>query len=60
MAAFQITNGELVKYTGRAAEVIVPEGVTHLRRAFKNRGDVTRVVLPDSVTSIGESDESFG
>lgn len=50
---FVIENGILVAYTGSAAAVTVPAGVTAIgRRAFFENKTVRRVVLPEGVTEI--------
>ena len=50
---FRIENGVLVKYTGRDAHVVIPEGVTIIGdSAFYNNEDILGVEIPNSVTSI--------
>ncbi len=45
---FQITNGKLIKYTGSAESVIVPDGVLTIV-AFAFPETVKSVVVPESV-----------
>ena len=51
---FQIRAGELIKYTGAAGNVLIPNGVTAVRQeAFKNCTILYSVKIPDGVASIG-------
>ena len=51
---FEIQDGVLVKYTGTASEVSVPDGVTKIGdSAFEGNSTLTAVTFPDSVTEIG-------
>lgn len=52
---FSIRDGVLVKYNGRAEKVVIPNGVTHIKGAFKDCTCVKSVVLPESVTNIGNA-----
>ena len=48
--------GILTKYKGKAKVVTVPDGVVRIgSRAFDNNHRVEKVILPDTVTSIGRS-----
>jgi len=52
-----LKNGDkvLAKYTGTAATVVIPDGVVEIAAfAFRNNGYVQKVVIPKSVTRIGE------
>lgn len=52
---FDIQDGVLVKYTGKSARVVIPEGVTSIgERAFSLCG-IKEVTIPGSVESIGNS-----
>ena len=56
---FVIEDGVLTKYTGTAAEVVIPDGVTSIGfMAFWENQTITSVTIPGSVTSIG--DYAFG
>lgn len=57
---FIIEDGILVKYTGTATNVIVPEGVTQIGgrgyaedNGFIENHNITSITLPDSLTTIG-------
>ena len=51
---FEISGDVLVKYSGDAAEVTVPDGIKKIgNRAFENCA-VQKVTIPGSVTEIGE------
>ncbi|MBR5948727.1 MAG: leucine-rich repeat protein [Clostridia bacterium] len=53
-ADFVICAGELVKYTGAATDVVIPETVTVINTdAFYGCIGLTSVVIPDSVQEIG-------
>ena len=53
---FEITNGELKKYTGAGGDVVIPDLVTSIgSRAFAGLKSLTSVTIPASVTSIGDS-----
>lgn len=57
---FQIENKMVKKYFGNELNVIIPEGVTSIRRsAFCNCSSLTSVTIPTGVTSI-ESCAFFG
>ncbi|MBR3741372.1 MAG: leucine-rich repeat domain-containing protein [Clostridia bacterium] len=52
---FEIFNGVLLQYRGRAAKVMIPEGVTEIGRgAFYGNQFIREVVLPDAVKMVGE------
>lgn len=51
---FGIENGELVKYHGSDAHVVIPDGVTEIgAEAFADGSSLTSIVIPNSVTKIG-------
>ncbi|WP_072375085.1 S-layer homology domain-containing protein [Thermophilibacter mediterraneus] len=51
----EIEGTVVTKYTGTAAEVVIPAGVTEIDDfAFQNNKELTSVVLPESVKVIGE------
>lgn len=51
---FQVNGGTLVKYTGTATAVNVPESVKKIGpEAFKDDSDLYAVYLPEGITSIG-------
>lgn len=52
---FEIENGILKKYHGKAPNVRIPDGVTSIGEyAFKDCSGLTAVTIPDGVTSIGQ------
>lgn len=52
---FVIKDGVLVKYTGTASEVTIPEGVTSIgERAFFQNKNITGLTFPSSLKSIGD------
>lgn len=53
-AGFDIQNGVLLKYSGKAANVTIPEGVTSIGgSAFARCSSLRSVTIPEGVTSIG-------
>ena len=53
MSDFRIENGELVEYTGKGGDVVIPDSVTSIGyRAFYDYHRLTSISIPDSVTSI--------
>ena len=55
MSDFVIDNGVLVKYTGQAHRVVIPEGVTGIGAyAFDECLSLVSVKIPKGVTKIGE------
>ena len=55
MSDFRIENGELVEYTGKGGDVVIPDSVTSIgNRAFYDCHRLTSISIPDSVTSIGD------
>ena len=52
---FEIEDGVLVRYTGDAEQIAIPEGVTTIGvDAFGECDSITSVTIPNSVTTIGE------
>lgn len=54
MKDFEIEDGILRRYYGHDSDVVIPDRVTRIGRAFYGNKILTSVVIPDSVTSIGE------
>ena len=49
---FTIVDGVVTGYTGKASEIVIPDGVTAIgKEAFKN-ANINSVVIPDSCTQI--------
>ena len=58
MSAFQIENGVIKKYSGKDAEIVIPEGVKSIGNGvFKDRWHLTGITFPKSLTRICK--ESF-
>jgi len=51
---FEIKDGVFIKYHGIETDIIIPEGVTEIRREAFYESEIKRVVIPDSVTRIGD------
>ena len=50
---FVIADGILTEYTGKEAEITIPDGVTSIEEnAFKENKVITKVVFPDSLKTI--------
>ena len=53
--SFEMANGRLTHYTGNAAIVVIPDGVTSIgNRAFADCKNITSIQMPNSVISIEE------
>ena len=53
MSDFEIKDGELIKYSGTAETVVIPETVTKIHTsAFSRRGTVETIVMPEHITVI--------
>ena len=53
---FLIINGILMKYTGDAANVEIPSGVTKInQRAFEHNQSIVTVKIPSGVTTLGNN-----
>lgn len=53
---FLISGGVLAAYKGNASKVVLPEGVRVIAgEVFQNHSEITSVVLPESLISIGEA-----
>ena len=51
---FEILDGVLCKYTGRSAEVVIPEGVWSIGwGAFADKKSIRSLVLPEGMLRIG-------
>ena len=44
--------GSLMKYTGTAETVVIPEGIKSIREAFSSNRTIRKVILPESVIRI--------
>ncbi len=52
---YLVDNGVLIKYTGKATNIVIPKGVTTIaEEAFfwTNNSKITSITMPDSVTTI--------
>lgn len=56
---FDFSYTKLKKYKGPSATVIVPYGVEVIEGAFSNNLTIRKVVLPDTITTIGRDAFSF-
>lgn len=56
---FDISCTKLVKYKGPSSTVIVPYGVEAIEGAFSENQTIRKVVLPDTITTIGRDAFSF-
>lgn len=53
---YVIKNGVLLKYTGNASSVLIPDGVTEIgKAAFESCKSIRSVKIPVGVTAIGDS-----
>ncbi|MBQ8496039.1 MAG: leucine-rich repeat domain-containing protein [Clostridia bacterium] len=51
---FQIEKGVLTAYHGAGGDIVIPEGVTHIKiGTFEDDWNITGVTLPDSMTEVG-------
>lgn len=49
------SNGVLIAYNGSGGNVVIPDGVTEIRKeAFCNCRTITSVTIPESVTAVGD------
>ena len=54
LSEFEIKDGVLIKYSGNASHVVIPDCVTKIGKlAFENK-KLTGITIPDSVISIGD------
>ncbi|MDR0442664.1 MAG: leucine-rich repeat domain-containing protein [Treponema sp.] len=53
LSDFEIDGTTLVKYTGNATSVIIPNGITRIGNNAFQDNHLTSVIIPDGVTSIG-------
>ena len=57
---FTITDNVLTAYSGTAAEIVIPEGVTKIASSvFSGKKEITSVALPSSLTTIGDNAFSY-
>lgn len=53
---FLVDGSRLIKYLGRAKNVVIPEGITVIGEfAFKDKTMIEKIVLPNTITHIEES-----
>ena len=52
---FSVRGNTLERYVGTASEVVIPQGIKSIKNAFSECDTVTDVVIPDSVTTIGNA-----
>ena len=53
---FTVNNGTLTKYNGDGGDVFLPHGIVKIdNHVFEEREDIKSVVIPDGVTTIGNS-----
>ena len=54
MSDFVIENGDLINYTGKGGDVVIPEGVTKIGSfTFYGCENLRSIVIPEGVTEIG-------
>jgi len=50
-----VGDGVLIAYNGSDTHVVIPDGVTYISDVFRSNASITSVILPKSVTCIGEA-----
>lgn len=60
-ADFEVNNGVLARYRGTDTVIAIPEnlGITEIGAQIFRQSDITRVVIPEGVTTIGEGAFEF-